>query len=227
MNRTRKTRRFGLLAAVASLSLVAAACGDDEPSADSGATQDSGASQSTDAPQTTEGTAMTEDTGKASKGPTGPACGSVPKDGEGSFEGMADDPAATAASNNPELETLVAAVTAADLGDTLNGEGPFTIFAPANAAFEPIPEADLTALLEDKPALTNILTFHVVAGEKLSGAQLAENGTAMSVQGGELTFAMEGDSISINDGQATVVCADVPTANATVHIIDGVLMPEA
>ncbi|MGI8763577.1 MAG: fasciclin domain-containing protein [Ilumatobacteraceae bacterium] len=227
MNCTRKTRRFGLLAAVASLSLVAAACGDDEPSADSGATQDSGASQSTDAPQTTEGTAMTEDTGMAGEGPTGPACGSVPKDGEGSFEGMADDPAATAASNNPELETLVAAVTAADLGDTLNGEGPFTIFAPANAAFEPIPEADLTALLEDEPALTNILTFHVVAGEKLSGAQLAENGTAMSVQGGELTFAMEGDSISINDGQATVVCADVPTANATVHIIDGVLMPEA
>ncbi len=230
MNRTRKTRRYGLLAAVASLSLVAAACGDDEPSAGTGPTEDTGATQSTDAPADTamtDDSAMTDDTAMAGEGPTGPACGSVPKDGEGSFEGMADDPAATAASNNPELETLVAAVTAADLGDTLNGEGPFTIFAPANAAFEPIPEADLTALLEDKPALTNILTFHVVAGEKLSGAQLAENGTAMSVQGGELTFAMEGDSISINDGQATVVCADVPTANATVHIIDGVLMPEA
>ena len=81
--------------------------------------------------------------------PSGPACASVPTDGEGSFAGMADDPAATAASNNPELSTLVAAVGAAGLVDTLNGEGPFTIFAPANSAFAKLPAGDLDALLAD------------------------------------------------------------------------------
>ena len=96
-------------------------------------------------------------------GATGPACGSLPADGEGSLAGMADDPAATAASNNPELSTLVAAVTAAGLVDTLNGAGPFTIFAPVNAAFEKIPAADLDAVLADTDLLTSILTYHVVA----------------------------------------------------------------
>ena len=97
-------------------------------------------------PMTTE--PMTPADG-AAMAPSGPACASVPTDGEGSFDGMADDPAATAASNNPELSTLVAAVGAAGLVDTLNGEGPFTIFAPANSAFEKIPAADLEALLAD------------------------------------------------------------------------------
>ena len=111
-------------------------------------------------PSTAEGAAME---------PSGPACASVPADGEGSFDGMADDPAATAASNNPELSTLVAAVGAAGLVDTLNGEGPFTIFAPANSAFAKVPAADLDALLADPTgALTDVLTLHVVAGESLS-----------------------------------------------------------
>ena len=94
-------------------------------------------------PMTTEPMATT---------PSGPACGAVPADGEGSFAGMADDPAATAASNNPELSTLVTAVGAAGLVDTLNGPGPFTIFAPVNAAFEMIPAADLDAVLADTDA---------------------------------------------------------------------------
>ena len=80
---------------------------------------------------------------------------------------MADDPAATAASNNPALSTLVTAVTAAGLVDTLNSDGPFTIFAPANEAFAKIPPADLEAVLADKDLLTSILTLHVVAGEQL------------------------------------------------------------
>ena len=110
--------------------------------------------------------------------PSGPACASVPTDGEGSFAGMADDPAATAASNNPELSTLVTAVDAAGLVDTLNGEGPFTIFAPANSAFAKVPAADLEALLADpQGALTDILTLHVVAGESLSSTDLVEAGT--------------------------------------------------
>ena len=109
--------------------------------------------------------------------PSGPACASLPTSGEGSLEGMADDPAATAASNNPELSTLVAAVTAAGLVDTLNGPGPFTIFAPANSAFAKIPAADLDALLADPSgALTDILTIHVVSGS-MSSTDLVDAGT--------------------------------------------------
>ncbi len=89
----------------------------------------------------------------------------MPTDGEGSFAGMTDDTAATAASNNPVLSTLVTAVTAAGLVDTLNSDGPFTIFAPTNDAFAAIPPADLEAVLADTDLLTSILTLHVIAGE--------------------------------------------------------------
>ena len=87
-------------------------------------------------------------------GAFGPACDAVPADGEGSFAGMADDSAATAASNNPLLSTLVEAVGAADLVDTLNGDGPFTVFAPTNDAFESVPADILEAVLADTDLLT-------------------------------------------------------------------------
>ena len=157
--------------------------------------------------------------------PSGPACASLPTRGEGSLEGMADDPAATAASNNPELSTLVAAVTAAGLVDTLNGPGPFTIFAPVNSAFEKIPADDLDAVLADTDLLTSILTLHVIAGEELSSTELAEMGSATTVNGEDITFETAADGSLMVNGQATVGCADVHTANATVHIIDAVLMP--
>ena len=109
--------------------------------------------------------------------------------------GMADDPAATAATaataaiNNPELSTLVSAVGAANLVDTLNGDGPFTIFAPANSAFAAVPAADLDAALTDPTGLlTDILTIHVVAGQQLSSTDLAAIGTIDSI-GGTLTVA--------------------------------------
>jgi uncharacterized surface protein with fasciclin (FAS1) repeats len=158
--------------------------------------------------------------------PSGPACASVPMDGEGSFDGMADDPAATAASNNPVLSTLVEAVGAAGLVDTLNGDGPFTIFAPTNDAFAAVPAADLEAVLADTDLLTSVLTYHVVAGEQLSSAQLIEQGSAATVNGGELTFTEGADGGLEVNGVASV-CMDVPTANATVHIIGGVLLPPA
>jgi transforming growth factor-beta-induced protein len=161
-------------------------------------------------------------------GPQGPLCASLPVDGEGSIEGMADDPAATAASNNPELSTLVEAIEAAGLTDTLNGEGPFTIFAPANAAFAEIPAADLEAILADTEQLTSILGFHVIEGEALTAADLAAAGTAVTVQGSELTFTAEADgTLSINGGEATVGCSNIVVGNAIVHIIDGVLVPPA
>ena len=214
--RTRRTRtRNSAFAALAALTFVAAACGGDEDSADDPAP--TAAEPMTTEPMTTEPMATT---------PSGPACGAVPTDGEGSFAGMADDPAATAASNNPELSTLVAAVGAAGLVDTLNGPGPFTVFAPVNAAFEKIPAADLEAVLADTDLLTSILTYHVVP-EQLSSADLAEAGTVTTVNGADLDIALDGDALSVNGGEATVVCQDVPTANATVYLIDSVLMPAA
>ncbi len=158
-------------------------------------------------------------------GAFGPACGAVPLDGEGSFAGMADDTAATAASNNPLLSTLVTAVVEADLVDTLNSEGPFTIFAPVNDAFAAIPEDQLAAVLADQDLLTSVLTYHVVAGESLSASALIDGATFTTVQGGEITIDAQGDEFSINGSAATAVCVNVPVANGTVHIIDGVLLP--
>src|SRR5262245_2402968 len=166
---------------------------------------------------------MSEPAGQMAGQPFGPACSAVPADGEGSFGGMADDPAATAAGNNPVLSTLVAAVTQAGLADTLNSEGPFTIFAPTNDAFAAIPSADLDAVLADNDALTKILTYHVVAGESLKAADLASAGELTTVEGDTITIG--GDGTTVNG--AHVVCSDVTTANATVHIIDSVLMPPA
>ncbi|WP_047871408.1 fasciclin domain-containing protein [Nocardiopsis sp. RV163] len=152
----------------------------------------------------------------------GSGCAEVPADGDGSFEGMADDPVATAASNNPVLSTLVTAVTEADLVDTLNSAEDITVFAPANPAFEAIPQEDLDALLADQEQLTEVLTYHVVEGRQ-TPADL-EDGTFTSLQGGEVTTEGSGEDFTVN-GEASVICGNVQTANATVYIIDDVLMP--
>lgn len=159
----------------------------------------------------------------APSGPFGPACGAVPKDGEGSFTGMADDPVATAASNNPVLSTLVTAVKKAGLVDTLNSAQGITVFAPTNDAFAKIPKKDLDAVLADKKKLTDILTYHVVEGRTAPDALAA--GTFKTLQGGSLTTSGSGESYKVND--ASIVCGNVPTGNATVYIVDTVLMPQA
>jgi pentapeptide MXKDX repeat protein len=220
-----------LFAALAVSGLLLAACGGDDGTSDT----DSGDTTSADtmapdtmAPDTMAPDTMAPDTmapGDTMMGAFGPGCAAVPADGEGSFGGMADDPAATAASNNPVLSTLVSAVQAAGLVDTLNGEGPFTIFAPVNDAFAAIPAADLDAVLADADLLTSILTYHVVAGEMLSSADLVTAGEVETVQGGTLMIT-EGADGGIEVNGAAGLCIDVPTANATVHIIDAVLMPE-
>ena len=222
LNSSTRRRRTSLgLAALASLSLVAAACGsDDTSSANTAAPAASEAPVSTDAPASTDAP-MTTDMVDAGA-PFGPACSAVPADGAGSFGGMAQDPAATAASNNPLLSTLVTAVTEAGLVDTLNGPGPFTIFAPVNDAFAAIPADQLDAILADKDLLTSILTYHVVSGE-YDAAALGAAGMLETVNGAELTFGADGTTV--ND--AKVLCSDVVTANATVHIIDTVLTPPA
>ncbi|MFI7326080.1 fasciclin domain-containing protein [Streptomyces rubiginosohelvolus] len=154
--------------------------------------------------------------------PYGPACASVPKEGAGSLEGMAKDPVATAASNNPELSTLVEAVKKAGLVDTLNNAENITVFAPTNAAFEKVPQADLEALLNDKDQLTKVLTYHVV-GQKVTTQQM-EDGTFKTMEGSDLTTKGSGTAFTVNDS-SKIVCGDVPTANATVNLVDTVLMP--
>ncbi|MFI7461311.1 fasciclin domain-containing protein [Nonomuraea sp. NPDC049646] len=157
----------------------------------------------------------------AARRPFGPACSAVPRTGMGSFAGMAADPVATAASHNPALSTLVAAVKKAGLVDTLNGADGITVFAPTNQAFAKIPKKTLDRVLADKKTLTAILTYHVVKGRK-APADL-RRGSFTTLQGGKVATRGSGTTYTINN--ARVVCGDVPTRNATVYIIDTVLMP--
>jgi uncharacterized surface protein with fasciclin (FAS1) repeats len=151
----------------------------------------------------------------------GPGCSSIPSSGAGSFNGMATAPVASAASANPLLKTLVAAVTKAGLVDTLNSAQGITVFAPTDDAFGKIPKKDLNAVLADKATLTKILTYHVVPGQ-LSPDQLA--GTHKTLEGDQLKVTGSGEDFTVGDG-AKVLCGNIPTANATVYVIDSVLMP--
>jgi len=216
--RTTPLRIAGSLGVAAALSLGVVACG-------SSGSSSSGASGTTDQTMAQSSTTMAGSTADLSKANFGPGCAAVPTSGSGSFAGMAADPDATAASNNPALSTLVTAVTAAGLVDTLNGPGPFTIFAPTNDAFAKIPAATLNSVLADPTgALTKILTYHVISGKSLTADQLATAGTETTVEGSEVKIAEAGDTIEVN-GQSAVVCGNVKVSNGTVQIIDTVLMP--
>ena len=140
------------------------------------------------------------------------------------------------ASNSADHTTLVAAVTAADLAGTLQGEGPFTVFAPTNAAFEKLPAGTVEALLkpENKQMLQGILTYHVVAGDFKAGDVVAAiekgNGTATfeTVNGGTITAMMEGQNVKIKDAAgnvATITAADLNQSNGVIHVLDTVLLP--
>ncbi len=120
--------------------------------------------------------------------------------------------------------TLVAAVQAADLADVLSGEGPFTVFAPTDDAFAALPEGTVEGLLEDIPALTDILLYHVVAGD-VKAADVVTLESAETLQGGLLTITVEGDVVRLNGAQ--VVIADIEASNGTIHVIDAVLLPPA
>lgn len=214
MNTLLRTRTLGLAALALTASLGLAACGG-ESDAD---TADEPTTSETTSETPVESESSTEEPMAA--GPFGPGCAGVPTEGEGSVEGMADDPVATAASNNPLLKTLVAAVTEAGLVDTLNSAEALTVFAPTDDAFAKIPQKDLNALLADKEALTTVLTHHVVAGqlspEDVAGEHETLAGDKITVEGSGEDFTAEG---------AAVVCGNVSTANATVYVIDSVMMP--
>lgn len=121
-----------------------------------------------------------------------------------------------------QFTTLVTAVQEAGLVETLSGEGPFTVFAPNDAAFAKIPSADLDALLADKEALTNVLTYHVVAG-KVMAEDVVNLSQAETVQGSTVDISVENGEVMI-DG-ARVIATDIKTSNGVIHVIDSVIMP--
>jgi uncharacterized surface protein with fasciclin (FAS1) repeats len=209
-----------LMTAVSTLAITLSACGSDD-SAASSASADTGSSM--ESSEATESSAM-----PASDEPFGAGCSAVPAEGEGSFTGMTDDPVATAASNNPALSTLVQAVTAANLGDTLNTTDDITVLAPANPAFEAVPAEALNGLLADTAALTTVLTHHVIPGrltpEELAGTHSTLNNDEVTIEGSgeDFSIAMDGTVVAM---EASVICGNVQTANATVYIIDQVLKP--
>ncbi|MEN9251583.1 MAG: fasciclin domain-containing protein [Thermostichales cyanobacterium BF4_bins_65] len=138
----------------------------------------------------------------------------------------AEAPSATIvemAMQKDSFETLVAALKAADLVETLSGEGPFTVFAPTDEAFAALPEGTLEKLLqpENKDTLVKILTYHVVPGKVLSSA--ITPGEATTVQGSPIELAVEGETVKVN--QAQVIAADVEGSNGVIHVIDQVILP--
>lgn len=207
--------------ALAALSLVAAACGnDDSNTATTVAPAATPAPVPTDAPMSTDAVPSSEicDTDGLVAAVQG---GSA----EGTLEGMTDDPVATAASNNPVLTTLVTAVGAAGLGDTLNGAEALTVFAPTDCAFAELDPATLQAALDDPSGLlTTVLGFHVIAGQRLAPADLADVTELETFTGESLTVEVDGDTIMVG-GQAVVLVPDIQTANATVYLIDSVMIP--
>jgi uncharacterized surface protein with fasciclin (FAS1) repeats len=207
MFRLLRPRRAAVVG-VLGMALLGAACS----SNDTG----SSASQAPAAPSTTASS--------MASGPFGAACSAVPASGAGSLDALAQDPVATAASNTPELSTLVTAVKQAGLVDTLNSAQGITVFAPTNDAFSALPKATLDKALGDPNGLlTTVLTYHVVQGQ-LAPDQLA--GSHKTLQGGTLEVTGSGEDFTVN-GNSGVVCGNIKTANATVYLVDQVLLPKS
>ncbi len=195
--RTTRTHRIAI-AAVAAGTLLLAACSSDEAS-------DEPADETTT-------TAMADDT---------------PTDASESDAGASEEDAGTiveVASEAGDFTTLVAAVEAAGLVETLSGPGPYTVFAPTDAAFEKLPEGTVEDLLANPDELAKVLTYHVVAGEVTSD-QVVELTEATTVNGATVPITVDGETVKVGD--ATVVAVDVPASNGVIHVIDTVLIPPA
>ena len=227
----RTINRIAAATAVVSALTLTAACGSDSgDSAGASSDTSSSAAPSTPSPSASDSASAMPKANAVTANLAGPGCASyakaVPK-GSGSVAGMAADPVAVAASNNPLLKTLTAAVSGkvnkkVNLVDTLNGSD-FTVFAPTDQAFAKIPKATLKLLSTPKGAttLTKVLTYHVVAGQ-MTPKQVAGK-TLTTVEGEKLKIS--GTPNKLKAQKANVLCGGVKTANATVYLIDSVLMP--
>jgi uncharacterized surface protein with fasciclin (FAS1) repeats len=185
-----------------------------------GCSSDDGSS-STAAPNPAPTTPSTSSAPPTDTAPFGPACATLPASGPGSLSAVANEPVATAAGQSPALSTLVTAVSKAGLVDTLNNTQNITVFAPTNEAFAKLPPATLNQVLADQQALTNLLKYHVV-GQRTGPAQL-DAGSLTTLQGSDIRTAKSGDTYTAND--ARVLCGGIQTRNATVYLIDTVLVP--
>ncbi|CAA9373346.1 MAG: Cell surface lipoprotein MPT83 precursor [uncultured Nocardioidaceae bacterium] len=220
-------KKYAAAVAVASALSLTAACGSDEPASTTSsdtASEETSESPAEETPSPAESeSAPAEDMGTL----VGAGCADYAKavpDGAGSVEGMAQDPVAVAASNNPLLKTLTASVSGklnpdVNLVDTLNGDE-FTVFAPVDEAFAAIPKKTITTLSKDADLLSTILTYHVIPGQ-IAPADIT--GKQTSVQGEDVEVTGSGDNLKVNG--ASVICGGVQTANATVYLIDQVMMP--
>ena len=223
---TNRTRR--LVVALAALGVVASACGDD--GADSGSSAGTTAAAATTmAPAGTEAPMDTE-APMATEAPMDTAMdteATMATEGTEAAEGDIVDTAIAAG----DFTTLVAAVQAAGLEETLRGEGPFTVFAPTDEAFAALPAGTLDALLADPTGqLTDILTYHVVPGAVLAADVVGLDGQAVTtVNGATLTVGVADDgTVTLTDAagnEVTVVATDVEASNGVIHVIDGVLLP--
>ena len=211
-----RARKLGAIALV-SACVALAACGDDDDAIDT-TTAAAGSSAA-------ETTVAESPMAPATTPPPDATDQPAPGDGSDEEPGTIVEVAAGAGT----FTTLVAAVEAAGLVETLSGPGPFTVFAPTDEAFAAALESlGLTAdeLLADTETLTSILTYHVIAGEVPSSVVVTMDGqTATTVNGAEVTISVDGDTVKVND--ATVVATDVPASNGIIHVIDGVLIPPA
>ena len=202
----RLARRSTIAVLGLALPLSLAACGN------SGSDTAASSSSSSSPMSSSSSSSSSSTTDAMSAKPFGSGCSAVPTSGKGSFSGMATDPVATAASNNPALSTLVTAVGEAGLGETLNSAKDITVFAPSNDAFAAVPKATMDAAMKDPKVVEGRLTPETLAGEH------------KTLGGGTITVTGSGEAFKV--GEANVICGNVQTANATVYIIDGVLLPK-
>ena len=219
------TQRLSAVAAMAALAISLTACG----SSPSSTTMPAAPATSQAGPS---GPSGASGDGVTTAGDVfGAACSTLPQgSAPGGLEAMGPQPVATAASTNPLLSTLVTSVKAAGLVDTLNTQKAITVFAPSNGAFANVQKAlgedKFNALLADKDALGKVLTYHVVA-KRYDRDGLVDAATVSPLAGGSLQVKDAGDTITVTDGSgatANVLCGNIPTSNATVFVIDKVLM---
>ena len=219
MNTKLRTRSMGLAALALTASMGLAACGSESDSGN--ASEPTTSESSSETPMESESPMESEEP-MAADAPFGPGCAGVPTSGEGSVEGMADDPVATAASNNPLLKTLVAAVTEADLVDTLNSAENLTVFAPTDDAFAAIPKKDLNALLDGQGGAD-----HRPDPPRGRRAPQPRGPRGRARDPGRRHAHRRGRGRGLHHRRgAAVVCGNVQTANATVYVVDPVLMPQ-
>ncbi|MFE7505040.1 fasciclin domain-containing protein [Promicromonospora sp. NPDC057488] len=221
-----RTRTSYAVAGIATLAMLGlSACSMDSSGDDTGS--DTSASEEATDSMTEESPAEDDAMADPAANLVGPGCADYAEqvpDGPGSVTGMSTDPVAVAASNNPLLTTLVSAVSGevnpdVNLVDTLNGDE-FTVFAPVDDAFKAIDSKTMDTLSTDGDLLTSILTYHVVPGQLTPDQVVGEQTT---VEGDTLEVTGSGDELKVND--ANVICGGVMTQNATVYLIDSVLMP--